>query len=137
MSENETAAERDRRVRGEEARTVRIEERLQAVHELMLDERAKRARAEDRLNDHQQHDELRFTSIDSRLQGQQTQLTQMAESLIRIERGVTGDGGLEPRMRRIEVIQGNWIAGWKALTASAAFGATVATIIGVVMGVFV
>ena len=133
MSENETPAERDRRIRGEEARVVRIEERLQAVHELLIDERSKRGEDRRALTEHQAQDEQRFTSIDSRLQGQQTQLTQMAESLIRIERSLTGNDGLDDRLKKIETVQGNWAAGWKALTAAAAFGATLATIIGVLI----
>lgn len=135
MSEPETSAERDRRIRGEEARLVRFEERLAAVHELLLDERAKRGDDRRALIDHQQQDEQRFTSIDSRLQGQQTQLTQMAESLIRIERSLTGEGGIDPRIRKLETVQGNWAAGWKALTAAAAFGAATSAVVGFLMQV--
>ncbi len=135
MNETETPAERDRRIRGEEARTVRIEERLAAVHELLIDERSKRGEDRRALTEHQQQDEQRFTSIDSRLQGQQTQLTQMAESLIRIERSLTGDGGVDQRLRKLETVQGNWSAGWKALTAAAAIGAAIATVAGVLVQV--
>lgn len=133
MNEPESGAERERRIRGEEARMVRLEERLQAVHELMLDERGKREEGRRALTEHQAQDDQRFTSIDSRLQGQQTQLTQIAESIIRIERSLTGDGGLEKRVQRVEAVQGNWTAGWKALAAAAAFGASVATIAGIVI----
>ena len=130
MSESETSADRDRRIRYEEARVVRIEERLGAVHELLLDERGKRGEDRRSLSEHTQQDEQRFASIDSRLQGQQTQLTQMVESLSRIERSLTGDGGIEGRVRKVETVQGNWAAGWKALAAAAAVGAALATAAG-------
>ena len=135
MSESETSADRDRRIRYEEARVVRIEVRLGAVHELLLDERGKRGEDRRSLMEHTQQDEARFASIDSRLQGQQTQLTQVAESLIRIERVLTGETGIESRIRHVESVQGNWSAGWKALTTAAAFGATLATIIGILIQV--
>lgn len=135
MSENETPAERDRRIRGEEARLVRFEEAVKALRELLTDERSKRAEDKKALGEHMHEDEQRFASIDSRLQGQQTQLSQIAESTLRIERSLTSDGGIEQRLRKVEAVQGNWSAGWKALTAAAAFGAGIATIVGVALNV--
>lgn len=130
----ETQAERDRRIKGEEARLVRFEERLAAVHELLLDERGKREEGRKALVQHEHEDETRFASIDSRLQGQQTQLTQIAESTIRIERSLTHEGGIEARLRRVEAVQGNFVAGWKALAAAAGMGAAIATIAAVLVG---
>ncbi len=101
MSE-ETPAERDRRVRGEEARMVRMEERLDAVHELLVDLRRERARDRDELNKHLELDDKRFSSIDSRLQGFQTQITTMTDSLNRIEKGLTGTEGLTNRVQVLE-----------------------------------
>lgn len=129
----ESPGERDRRIRDEEARMVRVEERLDAVHQLLLDERNRRGADRAVVDEHIHQDELRFASIDSRLQGQQTQLTQISESVLRIERSLTSDGGLEPRLRTVERIRDNWIAGWKALIAAAALGATIATIAGVLI----
>lgn len=130
---NETEAERDRRIRGEEARLVRFEEAVKALRELLTDERAKRAEDKRELGEHMHEDEQRFSSIDSRLQGQQTQLTQIAESTLRIERSLTSEGGIEQRLRKIETSQSNWSAGWKALTAAATFGAAIATVAGVLI----
>lgn len=131
---NETPSERDRRIRSEEARMVRVEERLDSVHELLLDERSKRSADRITLADHTHDDELRFASIDSRLQGQQTQLTQIAESVLRIERSLITDGGLESRLRNIERVRDNWMVGWKAVTAAAILGASIATIISAIIG---
>ena len=130
----ENAAERDRRIRGEEARMVRVEEHLDAVHELLLDERAKRGLDRVTLAEHTHEDELRFVSIDSRLQGQQTQLTQIAESVLRIERSLTAEGGIEIRLRSMEKVRDNWSAGWKALTAAVLLGAAIASIASFAIG---
>ena len=132
---SESSAERDRRIRGDEARLVRLEERLEAIHELLKDERVRREETRRMLGEHTHQDEERFASIDSRLQGQQTQLSQIAESAIRIERSLTSDSGLEARLHKVETVQGNWAAGWKALTAAATVGAALATVTGVLVRV--
>ena len=134
-SERETQPERDRRIRSEVERQVRMEEQLKAIHDIVLDERSKRGEDRRVFGEHTLQDDQKFTSIDSRLQGQQTQLSTINESLIRIERSLAGDGGLEPRLRKLETALGNWSAGWKALTAAAALGATIATMIGVLVRV--
>ena len=132
---SESSAERDMRIRGEEARMVRVEERLDAVHALLLEEKGKRGEDRRSLTEHTQLDETRFASIDSRLQGQQTQLSQIGAGILRIENSLTSDSGLEARLHKVETVQGNWAAGWKALTAAATVGAALATVTGVLVRV--
>lgn len=105
------------------------------VHDLMIEEKAARRHGEAGLEKHMADDSQTFVSIDSRLIAQQAQLSHMSEALSRIEICVTGDRGMEPRLRKLETVQGNWSAGWKALTVAAALGAVLATIAGLAVQV--
>lgn len=139
--EHEEAWQRDARIRKEEARLVLLEAAVQGVaasvkeiHDLLLEEKGARRKAEERLEKHMAEDGQTFVSIDSRLIAQQAQLSHMTEALSRIEGSLTGDKGLEPRLRKIETVQGNWAAGWKAVAVAVAFGAALATIASVAVG---
>lgn len=136
MVNEETPTERDRRIRGEEARMVRFEEgikrvetRVDSVHELLVDVRRRGTDDQEELAKHMHTDEERFSSIDSRLQGQQTQLTQINETVLDIKRFLTSEGGIDHRLRKVESTQSNWSAGWTALTAAAIVGAAISAIV--------
>lgn len=97
---------RDKRLKDEEARMVLIEsnvaatrQQTDAIRELFEEERRQRRRAEERLEEHEQTDLSKFTSIDSRLQGAQTQLSTINDTLARIERKVDS---VEPRIKTLE-----------------------------------
>ncbi len=102
MSEHEPEWMRDKRLRDEEARMVLIEsnvtairQQTDAIRQLFEEERKQRRRAEERLEEHEQSDNTRFASIDSRLQGTQTQLSTIIEKLTAIEK-------YEPRIKALE-----------------------------------
>lgn len=142
MSNEEAPWQRDDRLRKEEARLVLLEAAVQGiaasvkeVHDLLLEEKGIRRKAEEGLEKHMAEDNQSFVSIDSRLIAQQAQLSHMSEALTRIEGSLTGDRGLDPRLRKIEMVQGNWSAGWKALVSAFGFGAAVATVIGIAIEV--
>jgi hypothetical protein len=94
--------QREARLKGDEARMVRVEQRLDAVHELLMDQRLRRGEDRESLNEHLKLDDQRFASIDSRLQGFQTQLSSASETLGRIEKTLTGDEGVLPRIAFLE-----------------------------------
>ena len=106
QDEHEPNWMRDKRLRDEEARMVRVEEDLrsikasaEATHELLLEERKSRRAAEAALLNHENDDASKFASIDSRLQGIQNQLSQISTSNERIERKVDlGEG----RIKKLE-----------------------------------
>lgn len=88
---------RDKRLKDEEARMVRVEEDLSAIkrsseatHELLIEERKARRAAEEALLKHEGDDTTKFASIDSRLQGTQTQLSTTTATLERIEKKLDG-----------------------------------------------
>ena len=92
MTMEEASWQRDKRLRDEEARLVRFEEHLGAVddrtkatHELLLEERGSRRRAEEEFAKHMAEDDRRFSSIDSRLQGIQAQLSTISDTLNRTD----------------------------------------------------
>ncbi len=125
----ESFAERDRRIRGEEARMVQLEERVKAIHELMIDERRARIVYEDSLNKHQQLDDSRFASIDSRMQGFQTQISGVTDTLNRIEKSLVGENGIISRLKIVEeeglgrtAVQRFLNSAWAHLLAGAAVG---------------
>ncbi len=106
MTEHEPEWMRDKRLRDEEARMVLIEanvsairQQTDAIRELFEEERRQRRRAEERLEEHEQSDSTKFSSIDSRLQGTQTQLSTINETLVRIERKVDS---VDPRIKALE-----------------------------------
>ncbi len=97
---------RDKRLRDEEARMVLLESNVaatkaqtEAIHEMFVEERKFRRAAEDALLKHENDDASKFNSIDSRLQGTQTQLATINETLTRIEHKVDGH---EPRLKSLE-----------------------------------
>jgi RimJ/RimL family protein N-acetyltransferase len=129
----ETPSERDRRVRGEEARMVQLEERVKAIHELMIDERRNRIVYEETLNKHQQQDEQKFSSIDSRMQGFQTQISTITDTLNRIEKSLVGDDGLSNRVKTLEdegvgrsAVQRFLDSTWTRFLGGASFGLALA-----------
>jgi len=88
MSEHEPEWERDRRLKAEESRLVRLEQNVQAtrtqadaIREMLDEERKSRRVAEERLEKHEADDAHRFASIDSRLMGTQTQLSTILDKL--------------------------------------------------------
>lgn len=92
MTDEEATWQRDKRLKDEEARLVRFEEHLstvddrtKATHELLVEERGSRRRAEEEFAKHMVEDDRRFTSIDSRLQGTQAQLSTISDTLLRID----------------------------------------------------
>lgn len=101
---------RDKRLRDEEARMVRVEDDIkatrtssEATHELLLEERKARRAAEEALAKHEQDDAAKFSSIDSRLQGTQTQLSTIIQTLERLEHTVsTGAADHEGRIKVLE-----------------------------------
>ncbi len=110
MSEHEPEWMRDKRLRDEEARMVLIESNvvsikttMEAIRESFEEERKMRRRAEERLAEHEQSDDNRFSSIDSRLQGIQSQLSTMNETQTRIEKKVdTGAAAHDVRIKALE-----------------------------------
>lgn len=110
MTQDEPIWMRETRLRGEEARMVQLEsnvaairQQADAIRELFEEERRQRRKAEERLEEHEQSDNTKFASIDSRLQGTQTQLTTIITTLERLERTVkTGDAEHETRLKALE-----------------------------------
>lgn len=138
----EPAWQREARLKGDEARMVRLEERIAAVHELLLDERKARQNYEATLEKHQQQDETRFASIDSRMQGFQTQISTVAETLARIEKKLDGEGGLINRVKELEedglartAVQRFLDSAWAHLLAGATVGISLAGLLHV-LGAF-
>jgi hypothetical protein len=86
---------------------VQLEERVKAIHELMIDERRARQVYEATLDKHQQADDARFASIDSRMQGFQTQISAATDTLNRIEKSLVGENGIANRLAAVE---GEWTA---------------------------
>ena len=106
MSEHEPEWMRDKRLRDEEARMVQLEGNVaatktsvEAIREMFEEERRMRRRVEEAVLSHETDDASKFSSIDSRLQGTQTQLSTIAETLKRIESKVDGQ---EPRIKSLE-----------------------------------
>jgi predicted nuclease with TOPRIM domain len=103
MSEHEPEWMRDKRLRDEEARMVQLESNVAsiertttAIRELFEEERRARRAAEAALLNHEQEDATKFSSIDSRLQGIQTQLSSISDTQKRIEDKVAaGDGRIQ------------------------------------------
>ena len=103
MSEHEPEWMRDKRLRDEEARMVQLESNVAsiertttAIRELFEDERRARRAAEAALLQHENEDATKFNSIDSRLQGIQTQLSTISDTQKRIEEKVaSGDGRIK------------------------------------------
>jgi chromosome segregation ATPase len=110
MSEHEPEWMRDKRLKDEEARMVQIESHvgsikttMEAIRESFEEERKLRRRAEERLEEHEHSDNTRFSSIDSRLQGIQTQLSTINDTQSRIEKKVdTGAADHEARIKILE-----------------------------------
>lgn len=103
---DEPAWQRDKRLKDEEARMVRVEEDIAAIRrqtdsmlELFQEERKLRRQAEEALLKHEQDDSSKFASIDSRLQGIQTQLSAISTTNARIEQKVDQ---VEPRLKALE-----------------------------------
>lgn len=131
MNEHEPDWMRDKRLKDEEARMVLIEtnvaairQQTDAIRELFEEERRQRRRAEDRLEEHEQSDATKFASIDSRLQGTQTQLSTIIEKLSAIER-------YESRIKALEddavgrTAVGHWLRNaWVQLGIGASVGGT-------------
>ena len=139
VTEHEPEWMRDQRLRGEEARMVLIESNVaatkasaEATHELLLEERKARRAAEDSLNRHEADDISRFSSIDSRLQGMQTQFSTVIDTLARLERTVTtGAADHENRIKTLEedragrTAVARWLrSAWVQLGIGASIGGT-------------
>lgn len=106
MSEHEPDWMRDKRLKDEEARMVNLEsnvkatrDQTEAIHEMFVEERKLRRAAEEALLKHESDDATKFSSIDSRLQGTQTQLSTITDTVKRIESLVTA---IEPRIKTLE-----------------------------------
>jgi predicted nuclease with TOPRIM domain len=82
-----------------EGNITAIRAQLDAIKALFDDERNSRRRAEARLEAHEASDNAKFTSIDSRLQGVQSQLSLISDTSKRIE-GKVND--FEPRLKILE-----------------------------------
>ena len=139
MSEHEPEWLRDKRLKDEEARMVQIESNvvsikttMEAIRESFEEERKMRRRAEERLESHEQSDNTRFSSIDSRLQGIQTQLSTMNDTQSRIEKKVdTGAADHDLRIKKLEddavgrTAVARWLrSAWVQLGIGASIGAT-------------
>ena len=139
MAEHEPEWMRDKRLRDEEARMVLIESNVAAIRaqtdaikQLFDEERNQRRRAEERLEEHEQSDNTRFSSIDSRLQGIQTQLSTINDTQSRIEKKVdTGAADHESRIKTLEddatgrTAVTRWLhLAWVQLGIGASIGAT-------------
>ena len=105
-SEHEPDWMRDKRLKDEEARMVQLENnvgairtQVDAIKELFDEERKLRRAAEAALLAHEEDDSSKFSSIDSRLQGAQTQLSTVVATLERIEKKVDSH---EPRLKDLE-----------------------------------
>lgn len=142
-SEHEPDWMRDKRLRDEEARMVRVEEDIRAIKEqtgaikeLFDEERRVRRRAEERLEAHETSDNQKFSSIDSRLMGTQTQLTSIAETLNRIEGKVEGNehrlGALEDVNKGQNAVQRFVQSAWVQFTAGVGLAGT---LIGIYLAV--
>ncbi len=106
MSEHEPEWMRDKRLRDEEARMVQLENnviatknQVDAIRELFEDERKSRRRAEERLEEHEQSDNTKFASIDTRLMGMQVQLASINDTGKSTESIVKA---FEPRLKALE-----------------------------------
>ena len=110
MAEHEPEWMRDKRLRDDEARLVLIEsnstatrQQVDAIKELLQEERRARRVAEEALLNHEREDSIKFSSIDSRLQGMQNQFSAVLDSLARLERTVTsGTADHETRIQTLE-----------------------------------
>ena len=123
MTENNY--QRDERIRSEEARLVRIEEALKRIENGQIE-------ALGTLNEHLPKDDERFSSIDSRLQGIQNQLTTLLEKQAAII-------DHEKRIKILEHINDNRSRVWKTIETEwkiiVTTIATTATIIGIILGI--
>lgn len=88
----------DRAVRNE-ARLQVIESTVKATSELTGEVRKDLRNIADEIHRHTADDSLRFTSIDSRFVGEQTQLTQILNSIQAVERKVNEDVALIDRLK--------------------------------------
>ncbi len=90
----EPAWQRDARLKGDEARMVRMESQVSAIHDLLVEYRRKQDSDRSEMEQHFIKDDQRFASIDSRLQGFQTQISALNSTADRIEKILSGDEGL-------------------------------------------
>lgn len=138
-AEHEPDWMRDARLKGEEARMVRVEADVgaikvsaEATHELLLEERKARRAAESALANHEADDTSKFASIDSRLQGTQTQLSTTTATLDRIEKKIDNVAAdHESRMKALEddatgrTAVARWLrSAWVQLGIGASIGAS-------------
>ena len=82
-----------------ESNVAAIKAQTDSIREMFDEERKLRRRAEEALLVHEADDATKFSSIDSRLQGAQTQLSTINATLERIERKVDS---VEPRIKSLE-----------------------------------
>ena len=68
-----------------EANVAAIKAQTDAIRELFEEGQRSRRKADERLEEHEKSDNQKFASIDSRLQGFQTQMSTVVDSLARIE----------------------------------------------------